>query len=537
MKIPTRLTNALSALALTASLTACSVASAATIAPTSVVSSSPATTATTTTTASTTSVTSGEATQLWADNVTHHAEADDAEYEAAEAIDIVLSDGETTGGTGVQVDGSTVTITQPGTYVISGELTDGQVVVDSAAEGKVRLVLDGATITNADGAALYVKAADEAVIVLADGSTNALTDGATVATVEGVDEADQPTAALFSMADLTITGGGALTVTGNTADGIATKDGLVIASGTVTVAAADDGIRGKDYIVVSGGTLDVTAAADALKATNEDDDTVGYILIEGGAVTVDAGDDGLHAEGDLAINDGTVTVARSNEGIEGYSVSIAGGNVAVISSDDGINVSDGSSTSGDGGMGGMSDTGQYLLISGGTTVVNADGDGLDSNGATIVSGGVTIVNGPEGNGNGALDANGGTSVTGGTLLAAGSGGMAEAPSEASTVGWVSVSLTTPLQDGETLSVVSGDTVIASYTATGSVASIILAADGIESGANYDVYVGGSLAGDGAVANYSPGGSVDGATKVATVTAGQHTGGMRGPGGGGFGRRP
>ncbi|MCB1239732.1 MAG: carbohydrate-binding domain-containing protein, partial [Tetrasphaera sp.] len=161
---------------------------------------------------------------------TIHAQADDVDYDASTAKTIALGSGN-------------VEITEPGTYILTGTLSNGQVIVNSSAEGKVRIVLSNASITNSSGAAIDVRAADEVVVVLAEGTSNSLTDGSGYDT-SGEDAAD---AALFSMADLTIGGTGSLIVTGNTADGIASKDGLVILGGTITVKAADDGIRGKDY--------------------------------------------------------------------------------------------------------------------------------------------------------------------------------------------------------------------------------------------------------------------------------------------------
>lgn len=97
------------------------------------------------------------------------------------------------------------------------------------------------------------------VILLADGSSNFLSDATTY--VFPSTEEDEPNAALFSKANLTIFGNGALTVQGNYNDGIASKDGLIIASGTIAVTAIDDGIRGKDYLVVKNGILTVVATA------------------------------------------------------------------------------------------------------------------------------------------------------------------------------------------------------------------------------------------------------------------------------------
>jgi hypothetical protein len=483
---------------------------AALVASFTLVACSVATTATTTTATSSSTTLASSATAALADNVKSHAEDGDTDYDAADAATITLVDGasKSSSADGVTIDGDTITITAPGTYVLSGTLTNGQVVVNSDAEGKVRIVLDNASITNTAGSAVVITAADEAVVVLADGSTNSVTDGA------GYDTSadDAPNAALFSMADLTIGGTGSLTVTGNTDDGIASKDGLVIKGGTITVTAADDGIRGKDYLIVTGGTVTVTAADDGLKSDNEADDTVGYVLVQGGTVEVSAGDDGVHAEGDFAIEGGSLTVTKSNEGLEGSTVTIAGGETSVTASDDGLNATQGSTDTGGQG-GGMGDDGSLLTISGGTLTIDAGGDGLDSNGTISITGGTTTVAGPTNSGNGALDSNGGITVTGGTLLAGGSAGMAETPGSDSTRGWLAVSFTSVIPAGSTITVVKDGTVLATYTTTKETATLVVAADGITSGESYDI-------------------AVDGTTN-ATVTAGSAlAGGM-----GGGGRRP
>ncbi|PUB28002.1 uncharacterized protein DUF4353 [Promicromonospora sp. AC04] len=257
-------------------------------------------------------------------------------------------DSATVSGDGATADGSTVTITAPGTYRISGTLDDGQVVVSSEADGVVRLVLDDADITSSTGSAIAVTQADDVSVVLADGSSNSLTDASTY---EDTSE-DAPNAALFSSDAMVISGTGSLNVTGRSNDGIASKDGLVIASGNITVTAVDDGVRGKDFLVVTGGTVDVDAEGDALKAdnedgTNEDGETVGYAALLGGTVTVTSGDDGVHAESDLVIDEATVTVSESVEGLEAAHILVAGGTVDVTSSDDGFNAAGATSTTTD----------------------------------------------------------------------------------------------------------------------------------------------------------------------------------------------
>ena len=205
----------------------------------------------------------------------------------------------------VSVDGSTITITASGTYVVSGALTDGEIVV-AADDADVHLVLNGASITNADGPAIDVRDAGSAVLVLARGSDNALADGAAYADT-GEDAA---TAALFSSDTLTLTGTGSLTVTGAHEDGVSSKNGLAVTgSPTITVNAADDGLRGKDWLLIDGGTLTVTAGGDGLKSSEDDDETKGFVALGGAAVSVTAGDDGVAATTDVTVEGTDLTIA------------------------------------------------------------------------------------------------------------------------------------------------------------------------------------------------------------------------------------
>ncbi len=289
----------------------------------------------------------------------------DLSFDVADAVDVTLADGASDGGSGVTVDGDTVTITAAGTYSVSGTLTSGSLVVD-AADAVVNLVLDGVDITAADVAAVNVVEAEQVVVSLADGSQNVLADAAGAAVDESVEDA--PNATLFSSADLWIAGDGALSVTANAADAITSKDTLVMTSGDVTVEAADDGVRGKDHLVITGGTLTANVEGDALRSDNESvadepDAAVGVIWVDGGTLdltsasdamdaarqvtvldgdlTIAAGDDGIHSDNVLRIDGGNVTITESVEGIEGAYMYLSGGDVSVTASDDGVNVSGG----------------------------------------------------------------------------------------------------------------------------------------------------------------------------------------------------
>ena len=271
-------------------------------------------------------------------------------------------------GDGVVASGSIATITSAGTYTVSGSLADGQIVVDTGDETAVQIILNGAAIHSSTSAPLYIANAEAVVVVLADGTSNSLTDGTSYA--YPTPDEDEPNATLFSNADLTVTGGGALTISGNYNDAIASDDGLAIEGGTIAVTAADDGLRGKDYLVVRGGAITVNAGGDGLKADNEDDATLGTIAIEGGTITVTAGGDAIAAETDVLITGGE------------FALTAGGGSGSQIAADASAK-----------GIKGSVD----VLIDGGTFTIDAADDAIHANGAIAINGGTyTLATGDDG---------------------------------------------------------------------------------------------------------------------------------------------
>jgi hypothetical protein len=241
-----------------------------------------------------------------------HEDASDDEWDSASSVAIVFEgDSIRTEGGGATVDGATVTINAAGTYSLSGALTDGRVIVDTEDEGVVWLILDGVDLRCSNGSPITVLSAEKAVILLAEGSENSVTDGDRYDLPDS--ETDEPNAAIFSTADLTISGSGSLTVLAKYNDGIASKDGLILSGGTITVTAADDGLRGKDYLVVEDTDLTVTAQGDGIKSDNEDDPQKGYIYIKSGTLHITAGEDGIQAQTDVLISSGNSPSPRAGE--------------------------------------------------------------------------------------------------------------------------------------------------------------------------------------------------------------------------------
>lgn len=596
------LTSATSVTLLAAlALTGCSTTSNALASGTTAADSSVGTTATTSSATATdtaassssfsTNVKSGE--KLDVD--THYSEQD-LSWDASSETAIDLSNPTATDG--VTVEDGTLTITKAGTYKLSGEY-QGQIKVETADSDAVRLVLDNANITNSSGAALNVVNADEVILYSASGTTNTISDGADY-TATGEDD---PDAVVYSKADLTIAGEGTLKVNGNHEDGIHTSDGLVIASGTLEVNAANTGIKGKDYVDILGGTINVTAQQDGIKSTNDTDEGKGWTRLSNGTVTVNAGDDGFKASRVVEISGGSLTVEQSDEGIEAQYINVSGGNVNVTSADDGMNASlktsnsestdssentsdtanqqqnnqqqgsipggqqsgtsnqqqqgmgqppamsgtsqDGTSQNGASGtaqqqnntqnqgnqnMGqppampggnaqdgtsqnGTTGTGQQgmgqppqggmpgggggtfevvdaaINVSGGHVTVNAEGDGIDSNGVTTLSGGTLIVNGPSQGGNAALDTNGDLLLNGATVLSGSTADMFEAPSTNSTSGYLKLTNSSGFEQGSTVQVAdSSGKVVANYKVTKSnVQLVLVSSSSIVKGQSYTVY--------------------------------------------------
>ena len=460
-----------------------------------------------------------------------HYSAKDLTWDSSSEVTINLSNPTATDG--VTVSDGVITITKAGNYKLTGTY-EGQIKVEAADSDMVRLILNNATITNSTGAAINVVEADEVVIYTASGTTNTVSDGSSYSdTASG-----SPDAAIYSKSDLTLAGEGTLKVEGKYEESIHTTDGLVIASGTLEVSAANTGIKGKDYVDILDGTITVTATKDGIKATNDTDGNRGWVRLSGGTVNISAGDDGFKAERVLEISGGTLNITQSNEGIEAQYINILDGTVNVTSSDDGINASYSTTTTTDststesaststtqttqskqaaqgnaaqggqapsgtmgsgttgqppagGGMGGgtFEVVDATINIAGGTVTVNANGDGIDSNGTATLSGGTLIVNGPFTGGNASLDTNGDLLLNGATVTAGNSGDMFEAPSTNSTSGYVKISNVSNLSAGTTVQVAdSSGNVVANYNVTNSNTALILVSSSkITKGQSYTVY--------------------------------------------------
>ncbi|MCQ4087899.1 carbohydrate-binding domain-containing protein [Saccharibacillus sp. JS10] len=203
-------------------------------------------------------------------------------------------------GTGAAASNGSVTISAAGTYVISGTLSDGQIIVNTTDAESVHLILSGVNLTDLDNAPIYIQSAEKVILTLAEGTDNVVTDGDKYT----LNTDEEPSAAIFSKANLTINGTGNLTVTANYNDGITSKDDLNIVSGNINIQAADDGLVGKDHVYIENGTIHIDAVGDGIKSTNDEDSEKGWIAIQNGVFDITAGRDGIQSETQLVIDDG-----------------------------------------------------------------------------------------------------------------------------------------------------------------------------------------------------------------------------------------
>jgi hypothetical protein len=468
----------------------------------------------------------------------------DPSYDEATATRITLSGTSVNvEGEGAQVDGSIVTISAEGTYIVSGKLSNGSIVVEALDEdAKVQLVLDGVEITSTAAPAILVEQADKVFITLAEGSSNVLSDGsgrsdlATLAagdaeTTETEDDHATHDGVIFSHDDLTINGSGSLKVTAASTHAIVSKDDLVITGGEYSIEAAGDGLQGKDCVKIADGTLDIVSGDDAIVSNNATEpDTAGFVSLDGGTITIAATDDAVHAETILRAAGGDVTVSRCEEGYEGAQIWIQGGSHYITASDDGVNAAGDART-------------DYLLdITGGYLEIDAEGDGIDSNGIITQSGGEVVVFGPTRSGNGAIDSGQGASISGGSLIALCAAGMDEGYGSGSTQAALLYNAQQTFAAGSVLSLrdANGNELF-SLTAKKQFSSVALSAPELTLGGSYTFSVDGvdvtsftlsespaSVAADGTVNAYAGG---EGFGGMGGGRGGTMPGGGAAPGGG------
>lgn len=318
-------------------------------------------------------------------------------YDTQNCVLITLNEtGASSSSDSVKISGSTVTITEEETYIISGSLSDGMIIVDADESAKLQIVLNGVNITSSTSAALYILEADKVFVTLADSTENFLTNGGTF---EAIDD-NNIDGAIYSKQDLTFNGNGSLTVTSPAGHGIVCKDDLVFTSGTYSIASSSHGLDVNDSVRIANAQISIEAGKDGIQAENSDNAELGFVYMSSGVLNIGAEGDGISAQTYLQIEGGTLDLlcgGGSENGSQSSSSSYGDfrggmggmggmggkGNMGFSSSSSSSSSSSGDSTS----MKGLKASGN-LLISGGTITINSADDALHANDSMTINGGI-----------------------------------------------------------------------------------------------------------------------------------------------------
>lgn len=282
-------------------------------------------------------------------------------YDENESIIITLTgDSASCDDKPVFISGNTVTVTEAGTYILSGTL-NGMVVVEAGNSDKVQLVLKDVEIDNENNAAIYVKTADKVFITLAEGTQNSLHSGSFTA----IDD-NNIDGAIFAKCDLTVNGSGSLDIEAAEGHGVVSKDDLVVTGGMITVNAEGHGLEGKDSVRVAGGRLKITSGKDGIHSENSDKEKKGYVYVADGQFVIISNGDGISASYYLQVDGGSFSILTAD----------GSSNRTVSRDEDGDTVST---------KGLKSDA--AMIINGGNFVVDSQDDALHAGGNLTVNGG------------------------------------------------------------------------------------------------------------------------------------------------------
>lgn len=492
-------------------------------------------------------------------------------YDESQASQITLTDQTATvTGQGASFSAQTLTITQGGTYVLTGSGKNIKLVVEAADTDQVHLVFQNLTLEG-EGTLLQVNKAQEVVISLTEGSQNALTESQT-------SDDEEVKATIHSQVPLTLNGTGNLTLTALTKNALEVEDDLKVLGGTYTVKAANHGFKAEGALAIEAATLTIEAGKDGLHAEHDETTERANISLNPTQLSIAATEDGVDAGNELTIKGGTITVSQSEEGLEARVIRQLGGDVTIKSSDDGVNASAGSSSKtsdtsatskttdasatsntadtsssasqattdsatastsasqatadpaatsqvdqankdknatppsppagqappqggqppqngqGPGGMppGGQeeSDPSLQIILEGGTLTIDAEGDGIDSNGTVSISGGSLVVNGSVQGGNGPLDAAGDITITGGRVWALGTSDMLQGFAQGSTQASITANIAGTA--GQTLIILDAKgKEVARQTASKDFQAVIMSSADLVDGQTYTIQVEGT----------------------------------------------
>lgn len=229
----------------------------------------------------------------------------ETDYDESKSAKITLSgDSASCSSDAVEISGSTITIKDEGTYILSGTLDNGMIIVNADKTDKTQLVLNNVSIHSETSAPVYILQADKVFITIAEGSSNTLSNGGTFTAIDD----NNIDAVIFSKEDLTLNGAGTLTITSPAGHGIVSKDSLKLTSGTYDISSASHALTGKDDVCVANANFTLTSGKDGIHAENTDDTALGLVYIQSGTFTIASEGDGISAASYMQIDDGNFNI-------------------------------------------------------------------------------------------------------------------------------------------------------------------------------------------------------------------------------------
>ncbi|PZR22600.1 MAG: hypothetical protein DI539_05095 [Flavobacterium psychrophilum] len=343
-------------------------------------------------------------------------------------------------------EGSRVTITQAGTYHVTGNLTNGQLVVKANQDQKVKIILDNASISSNTDAAIDIENADKVIINVKGGTTNSL----------AYNGSNSQHGAIFSRTKLSIFGDGTLNLNGG----------------------GNTAIHSQGGIIVKEGTFNLTAGTDALHTDHN-------IIVYNGELNINAQGDGFNAQSDITINDGTINITNSQDGFEAGAVNILNGNIRVVASEDGVSV-DGENT----------DAATQLFVKNGYLYVNAAGNGFDAKGSITIEAGTVIIDGPTSDNTSGINYTSSFNINGGYVIAVNGSSSIGTPSENSAQNSIIIKFD-QMQEANTLLHVQTTlgANLTTFRPSKGFKTVLLSSAAINDNGTFQVYTGGTVTGD------------------------------------------
>lgn len=383
-----------------------------------------------------------------------------------------LSDISNIKGKNISVSGNVVTISSGGTYILTGKLDEGQIVVNASNEDKVRLVLKGVDISSSKGNIILIENAKKTIITLASDSNNKLE-------LKGTNSKDNKDSVIFSKSDLSFNGTGVLNLLSPYGRGIVSQDKVVFVDGKYAMDTAGNTISANNSLAIADGKYDIKAGEKGTGLKVHGSDKKGRIYIANGKLDITTGKDGINSNSNVTINNGNINIKSDENGIEGENIDIRGGNTRVVSKDDGIITSSEKNTESDS---------LFIRIVGGKVSIHSKNNGLNSKGDISISGGETFVESSNNDDKTAINYEGSAKITGGTFIATGNASIVKTFGDSSTQGSILMSFSKKTKENLKVLDEFGKT-LAEYKPKSEYKSVIISTKDIKENKKYKLVAG------------------------------------------------